>query len=257
MEETIRVYIAEDMLEYQEFLRDQVERLPFVKVVGTAQNGQVAYEEILKIKPDVVLLDIIMPVRDGLSVLEGLRLSCGNHFPEVFMCTALGDEYHVRRAMNLGAKGVFVKPVDTDAIRARLQRIYDSRTGKDQEMAEEFGRQRAEERLTKLIHNIGVPAHIKGYQYLRTAILMVAKDMEVINSVTKVLYPEVARQYKTTPSRVERAIRHAIESAWDRGEPETLNDIFGYTVSNTKGKPTNSEFIALLADRMRLENYGA
>ena len=106
MEETIRVYIAEDMLEYQEFLRDQVERLPFVKVVGTAQNGQVAYEEILKIKPDVVLLDIIMPVRDGLSVLEGLRLSCGNHFPEVFMCTALGDEYHVRRAMNLDRKSV-------------------------------------------------------------------------------------------------------------------------------------------------------
>ena len=139
------------------------------------------------------------------------------------------------------------KPCETESLLERMRQAC-----RTEQPVEEDTLQALEREVTTVIHEIGVPAHIKGYQYVREAIVIAVQDMDVINAVTKVLYPEVARRYATTPSRVERAVRHAIEVAWDRGDLETLQRYFGYTVSNTKGKPTNSEFIAMIADRIRL-----
>lgn len=260
MADTIKVYVTEDNIEYREFLCERLAENERIEVVGFHEDGHVAFEEIQELCPDVVILDIMLPGRDGLAVLEGLKTVMGKDRPIVFMASAYSDDNTTHKAIELGADYYFIKPVDVNSLINRTIQFYDQKQQRTVDGVlrnAERDRRSLEEQVTRMIHSVGVPAHIKGYQYLRSAIIMVVQDMDTINSITKVLYPSVARDYGTTASRVERAIRHAIEVAWDRGEPEVLNQLFGYTVSNEKGKPTNSEFIAMIADRMRIGNYSA
>jgi two-component system response regulator (stage 0 sporulation protein A) len=196
------------------------------------------------------VLDLMLGKRDGISVLKALAaMDCR---PATLATSGFVTEFVASAAANLGARYLMLKPCDTTALVERLEEI---RGGESQRrlLNRRTGKQSIEAMVTGIIHEIGVPAHIKGYQYLREAIIIAVNDMDVINAITKVLYPQVAKTFQTTPSRVERAIRHAIEVAWDRGDLDTLQRFFGYTVSNTKGKPTNSEFIALIADKLQLQ----
>ena len=256
MAEQIRVYVVEDGVEYREFLCASLEADERIKVVGEAADGQTAFDEIVALRPDVAIIDLMMPVRDGFSVVEGLTTVMGKDRPILFISSACSDDNTTHHALSLGIDYFFIKPVNMESLINRTVRFYEERKNRRVELRPgvESRQRTVEELVTQMIHSVGVPAHIKGYQYLRSAIMMVIQDMDAINSITKVLYPGVAKTYNTTASRVERAIRHAIEVAWDRGEPEVLNEIFGYTVSHAKGKPTNSEFIAMIADRMRLEH---
>lgn len=243
-------------------------------VVGKANNGEDAYSMIVNTKPDVVLLDVIMPRLDGISVMEKVRNCEGmKHFPAFIMVTAAGSEHMTQDAFQMGANYYIMKPFQKEVVLEKIRRLTSSepqektlgRTGrtalpvstqsvsKKYASKEEYIRQNLENDITQMLHEIGVPAHIKGYQYLRDAIRISVSDQEMLTSVTKILYPSIAKKHQTTPSRVERAIRHAIEVAWSRGKMETLNDLFGYTVNSGKGKPTNSEFIALIADKIRLD----
>ena len=231
-------------------LKQTLEQLPSWEVVGLAGDGQQAVELLQKQKPDVLILDLLLSQVDGIAVLrEAAKLEKP---PVSLVLTGFMTEYVAGTAAGLGVRYFMAKPCKAEAVAVRLNEILH---------AEEEGGQHPARRpeinldamVTSVIHEIGVPAHIKGYQYLREAIKIAVGDMEVINAITKVLYPQVAKTFSTTPSRVERAIRHAIEVAWDRGDLETLQRFFGYTVSNSKGKPTNSEFIALIADRLQLQ----
>lgn len=235
-------------------------------MVGIAKDGLEALRLIDREKPDILVLDIIMPHLDGLGVLERLNESNSQEIPKVIVLSAVGQDAITQRAIALGASYYMVKPFDFNIFIDRLKQIYDMESSsiKDPdstyfEVKEENSNYRErdlETKITKIIQEIGIPAHIKGYLYIREAITMVIDDMDYLGAVTKELYPAVANRFNTTPSRVERAIRHAIEVAWNRGKVETLDRIFGYTVNNAKGKPTNSEFIALIADKLRLEEEG-
>ena len=201
-------------------------------------------------KPDILVLDLMLAKKDGISVLKAIANM--EHKPITLATSAFLTEYVSTAAANLGVRYLMLKPCDMAALVERMEEIrggeslrYPVQRRNDKVSIETL--------VTNIIHEIGVPAHIKGYQYLREAIIIAVNDMDVINAITKVLYPEVAKNFGTTPSRVERAIRHAIEVAWDRGDLDTLQRFFGYTVSNTKGKPTNSEFIALIADKLQLQ----
>ena len=190
-----------------------------------------------------------MAKQDGLSVLKAI--SAMDRKPVVLATSRFVTDYVASAAANLGVRYLMLKPCDMTALVERLEEI---RGGESQRQPSvRHSATNIESMVTSIIHEIGVPAHIKGYQYLREAIIIAVNDMDVINAITKVLYPQVAKTFQTTPSRVERAIRHAIEVAWDRGDLDTLQRFFGYTVSNTKGKPTNSEFIALIADKLQLQ----
>ena len=206
-------------------------------------------------------MDIIMPKLDGLAVLDRV-----NHEPEMkkpafIVISAVGQEKTTEDAFELGADYYILKPFDRDTVLKRIKRARVKRPGFPVKIKaaetnvneKEYLERNLETDVTNIIHEVGVPAHIKGYQYLRDAIIMSVTDMEMLNSITKILYPTIAKQHQTTPSRVERAIRHAIEVAWSRGKMDTIEELFGYTVSGGKGKPTNSEFIALIADKIRLE----
>ncbi len=216
-------------------------------VVATATDGEQALRLIGEKKPDVLVLDMMLPKRDGISILRSME-----HRPITLATSGFLTEYVAATAASLGVRYMMLKPCDCSALVERLEEI---RGGVPQAPARD--KNGIETMVTNIIHEIGVPAHIKGYQYLREAIIIAVNDMDVINAITKVLYPQVAKAFQTTPSRVERAIRHAIEVAWDRGDLDTLQRFFGYTVSNTKGKPTNSEFIALIADKLQLQMKSA
>lgn len=233
-----------------------------IEVLGYANDGLEGIEKIKELKPDVVLLDIIMPKLDGLGVLEKVKEGIGlEKMPAFIVVSAVGQEMVTETAFELGAAYYVLKPFDKDVLLSRVQRFKKGTRpkftavkmgGYDSVLKEtEYN---LESDVTNIIHEIGVPAHIKGYHYLRDAIMMSVNDNEMLGSITKLLYPSIAKQHKTTPSRVERAIRHAIEVAWSRGKVDTIDDLFGYTVNNGKGKPTNSEFVALIADKIRLEN---
>ena len=218
------------------------------QVVGTAADGNSAIEQIRAAAPEVVVLDLMLPKADGITVLKSLPRE-GR--PKILLLSAFATDYVANAAVAAGADYLMLKPCTAQTVALRVGEILEAEraaVSKRQSAAPDI-----ETLVTNVIHEIGVPAHIKGYQYLREAIIIAVGDMEVINAVTKVLYPQVAKTFCTTPSRVERAIRHAIEVAWDRGDLDTLQRFFGYTVSNTKGKPTNSEFIALIADRLQLQ----
>ena len=268
MKNKIRVLIADDNVEFAMTLNENLSKDEEMDVIGMAKDGNEAYKIIKEQQPDVVLLDVIMPHLDGLGVLETLNLNPVEKMPLCIMLSAVGQDKITQKAINLGAEYYIVKPFDINILMKRIKefKFYEPGTVKGSFASREIKQQyielapeskkdesNLEALVTNVIHEVGVPAHIKGYQYLREAIMMVVNDIDIINQITKQLYPEIAEKYKTTPSRVERAIRHAIEVAWGRGQTETVESIFGYTVSAAKGKPTNSEFIAMIADKLRLE----
>lgn len=262
----LNVAIADDNERVVELLDDIISNDEELNVVGKAKNGEEAYEMIKTTQPDVVLLDIVMPKMDGLSVMDKInRDSSIKKHPKFIILTAIGQESITEDAFNMGASYYIMKPFDNEVIINRIKHIRNStllgNAGVVQENKkinayenkQQYIERNLESDVTNIIHEIGVPAHIKGYQYLRDAIIMSVNDMEMLNSITKILYPTIAKKHSTTPSRVERAIRHAIEVAWSRGKMDTIDDLFGYTVNTGKGKPTNSEFVALIADKIRLE----
>lgn len=259
--EKLNIAIADDNALMVQLLDQIVSSDEELRVVGKAGNGEELIDIIKEKKPDVVLMDIIMPKLDGLAVLDRV-----NHEPEMkkpafIVISAVGQEKTTEDAFELGADYYILKPFDRDTVLKRIKRARVKRPGVPVKIKaagtnvneKEYLERNLETDVTNIIHEVGVPAHIKGYQYLRDAIIMSVTDMEMLNSITKILYPTIAKQHQTTPSRVERAIRHAIEVAWSRGKMDTIEELFGYTVSGGKGKPTNSEFIALIADKIRLE----
>lgn len=259
--EKLNVAIADDNERMVQLLDRIVSSDEELEVVGKAGNGEELMEIIREKKPDVVLLDIIMPKLDGLTVMDRV-----NHEPELkkpafIVISAVSQEKMTEDAFELGADYYILKPFDNDTVVNRIKRVRSVRQrdltkmkkANTFESQKQYMERNLETDVTNIIHEVGVPAHIKGYQYLRDAIIMSVGDMEMLNSITKILYPTIAKRHQTTPSRVERAIRHAIEVAWSRGKMDTIDELFGYTVNNGKGKPTNSEFIALIADKIRLE----
>ena len=254
----IRVAVADDNQQLRDMIVSYLKEQNGIEVVGAACNGVECIQLLEEKEPDVLVCDMIMPQMDGFAVLEripSLRLS---RRLGIIALTALGRDDFIARAINLGANYYMVKPFDFGVLAQRILETAGEEARADA-LGAKLNRERAdsgsnlEERIANLFLTVGIPAHIKGYQYLREAIIIAVNDMDVINAITKVLYPQVAKTFQTTPSRVERAIRHAIEVAWDRGDLDTLQRFFGYTVSNTKGKPTNSEFIALIADKLQLQ----
>ncbi|MHC1682579.1 MAG: sporulation transcription factor Spo0A [Clostridiaceae bacterium] len=268
MEETkISVLIADDNKEFCNILNDYLLNQRDIVVTGIAKDGIDALELIQKKKPDLVILDIIMPHLDGLGVLERLNSMNLDPQPRVIVLSAVGQDKITQRAISLGADYYVVKPFDMDVFTKRIREMFNSTISSGNEprrtvqvvevpevVVEDNKPLDLETEITSIIHEIGVPAHIKGYMYLREAISMVVNNIELLSAVTKELYPSIAKKFNTTSSRVERAIRHAIEVAWSRGQVETINKLFGYTIHNAKGKPTNSEFIAMIADKLRLKN---
>lgn len=257
--EKIKIIIADDNSEFVstfvEFLSEQDD----MEVIATAKDGLEAYDKITEMKPDVVLLDVIMPHLDGIGVLE--KLNSSGNMPICIMLSAVGQDSITKRALSIGASYYMVKPFELDVLVKRIRDLKNiTRFPTNNFILKDNGvkpnyinianpkskEDNLEALVTNIIHEVGVPAHIKGYQYLRDGIIMVVEDMDVLNQITKQLYPDLAKKHKTTPSRVERAIRHAIEVAWNRGEINTIENIFGYTVNANKGKPTNSEFIAMI-----------
>lgn len=267
----ISVLIADDNKEFCSILNDYLLNQKDVVVTGIANDGREALSLIETKKPDLVILDIIMPHLDGLGVLEKLNTMNLEKMPRVIILSAVGQDKITQQAITLGADYYVVKPFDMDIFIKRIREMFNTQplttnTVNRQTMSSQSSIISnnssisynepidLETEITSIIHEIGVPAHIKGYMYLREAITMVVNDMELLSAVTKELYPSIAKKYNTTASRVERAIRHAIEVAWGRGQIEAINKLFGYTVHNDKGKPTNSEFIAIIADKLRLKN---
>ncbi len=249
MEHATSIFIADSTEEFCSGLIAQLQRTGGFQIAGTANDGEQAIRMITEKKPDILVLDLMLSKQDGISVLKALDRM--ERKPITLATSGFVTEYVANAAANLGVRYLMLKPCDMSAVAERLEEI---RVGENLRIpARRTDKTSIETMVTGIIHEIGVPAHIKGYQYLREAIIIAVNDMDVINAITKVLYPQVAKTFQTTPSRVERAIRHAIEVAWDRGDLDTLQRFFGYTVSNTKGKPTNSEFIALIADKLQLQ----
>ena len=246
MEKRTTIVLADANEEFRKALHQTLEESGEFLVVGSTGDGAAAFQLVSELKPKLLVMDLLLPSLDGFGVLE--KLESAQVQVKTVVASALYRDQIVLQAMGKGVAFFMPKPCELPSL---LERLRQAAT--EDAAVPEDGSQALEREVTAVIHEVGVPAHIKGYQYVREAIVIAVQDMDVINAVTKVLYPEVARRYNTTPSRVERAVRHAIEVAWDRGDLETLQRYFGYTVSNTKGKPTNSEFIAMIADRIRLQ----
>ncbi|MBB3109193.1 two-component system response regulator (stage 0 sporulation protein A) [Paenibacillus phyllosphaerae] len=266
----IEVLLADDNREFTNLLSEYISEQSDMVVTGIAYNGEEvlrALEENRK-APDVLILDIIMPHLDGLGVLERLREMNLNPMPKIIMLTAFGQENITQKAVQLGASYYILKPFDMEILANRIRQLVGNTTvvsGSSSSSAFSntvsksnvvpLGKgKNLDANITSIIHEIGVPAHIKGYQYLREAITMVYNNIEILGAITKTLYPAIAEKFKTTPSRVERAIRHAIEVAWTRGNIDSISHLFGYTINISKSKPTNSEFIAMVADKLRIEH---
>jgi len=265
----IEVLLADDNREFTNLLSEYISEQNDMVVTGVAYNG----EEVLRLLeetrevPDVLILDIIMPHLDGLGVLERLREMNLPQMPKIIMLTAFGQENITQKAVQLGASYYILKPFDMEILANRIRQLVGNPTvissynsssssssiSKSNVVPIPKGKN-LDANITSIIHEIGVPAHIKGYQYLREAITMVYNNIEILGAITKTLYPAIAEKFKTTPSRVERAIRHAIEVAWTRGNIDSISHLFGYTINISKSKPTNSEFIAMVADKLRIEH---
>ncbi len=255
MEKATKLLLVDESAEERRKMREYLWNNGFHNI-DEASNGEDAVNKITKSLPDVVVIDTWLSRLDGIGVIRNIKSSSRKGFSApTFILTALGAGSNLFiEGIDAGADICLKKPLDLSSLALHIESLAFRR----QKAAEEYEESHPdshniESQVTKIIHQIGVPAHIKGYQYLRTAILMTIEDNEIIDSVTKILYPSVAKKYATTTSRVERAIRHAIEVAWDRGDIDTLNSYFGYTVQNNRGKPTNSEFIAMIADNLRLK----
>jgi len=259
----ISVLLADDNKEFCEILEDYLERQNDMEVIGVAKDGIEAYDMIMEKYPDVVILDTIMPRLDGLGVLEKLNNSPIKKSPICIMLSAVNQDKVTQKALRLGAEYYIAKPFDMETLMLRIRQLinlnptpkigknYTDSTDTDNHYLIPSTHQ-LEAEVTYILREIGVPANIRGYHYLRYAITMAVNNMDILNSITKELYPSIAKKFNTTSSRVERAIRHAIEVACNRGSLETMHKLFSYTINNNKGKPTNSEFIALIADRLRL-----
>ena len=277
MKDKITILIADDNPDFARTLTSYIEEDEELEVIAIARDGKQAVEMILNTQPDIALLDVIMPHLDGIGVLEKINEANMKKRPMCIMLSAVGQDKITQRALELGAEYYTIKPIDIQMLLGRIKDIkkyqpsqvkntmmnnsnianITNREIKTQYIEIAPDKKKDQENLealvTNIIHEVGVPANIKGYQYLREAIMMVVNNIDIINQITKQLYPDIAVKFHTTPSRVERAIRHAIEVAWTRGQTETVDSIFGYTISAAKGKPTNSEFIAMIADKLRLE----
>ncbi len=256
MEYTTKILIADENAASRAALRDGLHRLGY-RNVEEASNGEETLLKMSRFYPDVVLMEVWLSKLDGIGVLRSSHNLDWGHAkkPAFIVMSSVSNQNVFIQATEAGAELCLIKPVNINSLAEHIQSIL-ARRQRDlppSSVPAESKEPDIETQVTQIIHQIGVPAHIKGYQYLRTAILLTIKDSDVINSVTKVLYPSVAKKYSTTTSRVERAIRHAIEVAWDRGDVDTLNSYFGYTIQNNRGKPTNSEFIAMIADNLRLK----
>lgn len=253
MNDQMKVIIADDSTDFCELLRKHLTEKENIQVVGTASDGFELIAMASEKQPDVIITDALLPRKDGLAAIRAIDQLQLKKRPAYFVVSSFSSDSMVNEAMNMAVSYFTVKPCDLQDLASRVSQrnvVAGQFAAPQKTIDKDLD---IEMRVTQIIHDIGVPAHIKGYQYLRESIIMTVNDMEIINAITKILYPTVAKRYKTTSSRVERAIRHAIEVAWDRGNVETLNSFFGYTVSNVKGKPTNSEFISMIADRIRLE----
>ena len=255
----LSVAIADDNQKILDLLEKVIGTDQELDLVGKAKNGEEMCRIIKEKNPDVVLLDLIMPKMDGLTVMYQINQDNSvSKRPYFIVITAVGQEKITEDAFNKGANYYIMKPFNNRMLLERIKFVRKMTHGTERRPEELVtgqtpGGENLENRVTNMLHEIGIPAHIKGYHYLRDAIMMAVEDMDVLNAITKILYPTVAKKYQTTSSRVERAIRHAIEVAWSRGKLDTLDELFGYTVSTGKGKPTNSEFIALIADTIQLE----
>lgn len=251
----IRVLIADDNEDFCTMLNDYFSEQSDLEVVGIANNGVEAIEQVVSLQPDVIILDIIMPHLDGLGVLEKIKGMDLTPDPKVVILTAFGQERVTKEALELGADYYVLKPFNMEVLVDRIRQLNSSRVNISRVIRASAPpvKRDLEDVITGVLLEVGVPAHIKGYMFLKEAITLVINDMDIINSVTKCLYPAIAERFDTTPSRVERAIRHAIESAWNgRNNIQAVNKFFRYSIRNDKGKPTNSEFIALIADNIRI-----
>jgi len=264
----IEVLLADDNREFTNLLSEYISEQSDMSVSGVAYNGEevIRHLEESRKAPDVLILDIIMPHLDGLGVLERLKDMNLNPMPKIIMLTAFGQENITQKAVQLGASYYILKPFDMEVLANRIRQLvgnsaftstatYGSTSTSIKSNVVPIAKgKNLDANITSIIHEIGVPAHIKGYQYLREAITMVYNNIEILGAITKTLYPAIAEKFKTTPSRVERAIRHAIEVAWTRGNIDSISHLFGYTINISKSKPTNSEFIAMVADKLRIEH---
>lgn len=272
MNKKISIVLVDDSKSLCEYIADYFSKTEELEVIGMAHDGAEGYDMICELKPDVALLDIVMPNVDGLELLEKLNNNKPDKKITYIVLSAVGNDSITSRAMQLGAHYYIVKPFEKmEVLTKKILQVYkiinsapssaEMPTGTvksgiadtKSRIPNEIDEDDLQAVITSVIHDIGVPAHIKGYNYLREAIGLCIHDSEFINSITKMLYPTVAKNYQTTSSRVERAIRHAIEVAWGRGREEVLTELFGYTIDNNKGKPTNGEFIAMISDSIRLK----
>ncbi len=266
----VKVVIIDDNKSMIKLVREVISTDALIEVVAAATDGAEGLKLIEEYSPDVVVLDLVMPKIDGFGVMEKTFSKRGKEAlkqPEFIVLSSTTNEGVIDEAFELGARYYMLKPFDNEMLISRIKQAANGKKTLSQSKREKEYNQETlsamsyentlESDVTEIIHEIGVPAHIKGYQYLRDAIIMSVNDADMLSSITKILYPSIAKRHKTTPSRVERAIRHAIEVAWSRGQAEINNTIFGNTISSTKGKPTNSEFIAMIADKLRLEMKSA
>ena len=269
--ENVNVVIVDDNPMILNTLDEVISSEAGLSVIGRADNGKDAIDMIKDTQPDVVLLDLVMPQMDGITVVENIKKKTSMlKNPAFIILSAVGGEQMTEEAFQAGANYFLMKPFDKYIIVNKIRRIgkrpvlpvpgkvleapLKAATPEEAAMnREEYMKEHLETDITKMLHELGIPAHIKGYQYLRDAISMVVRDREMMEAVTKILYPEIAKKNYTSSSRVERAIRHAIEVAWGRGSLEVIDELFGYTISTGKGKPTKSEFIALIADKICLD----
>lgn len=269
--ENVNVVIVDDNPMILNTLDEVISSEAGLSVIGRADNGKDAIDMIKDTQPDVVLLDLVMPQMDGITVVENIKKKTSMlKNPAFIILSAVGGEQMTEEAFQAGANYFLMKPFDKDILVNKIRRIgkrpvrpvpgkvleapLKAATPEEAAMnREEYMKEHLETDITKMLHELGIPAHIKGYQYLRDAISMVVRDREMMEAVTKILYPEIAKKNYTSSSRVERAIRHAIEVAWGRGSLEVIDELFGYTISTGKGKPTDSEFIALIADKICLD----
>ncbi len=252
----ISVLIVDDNQTLVRLMVDFLSRKQDIEIVGTARDGVEAVEQASSLVPDVVLLDIVMPRMDGFGALEALNKMNLGKKPHVIMVTGLTRDDFIARAMSMGADYYMIKPFDMHALYTRIREVAlqnDVTAYAGEEMVLPAGEITIDEKVTNIFLSIGIPAHIKGYAYLREAVRMVVEDHDVINRITKELYPGIARRFSTTSSKVERAMRHAIEVAWSRGRLDSVNRIYGYKVFSADDKPTNGEFIALIADKVAIK----
>lgn len=256
-QEKTKILVVDDSQEVREKLSAMLKEMPDVELIGTAANGMCAIDMIANKKPDLVLLDIIMPQLDGFGVMEYLVEH--NLMPEVIVISALTQENFIFRALNLGAKYYIAKPFESESVKGRIRDVISLKKGISPVSINKENRTSTsiDEKISSVFISIGIPAHIKGYHFLREAVKMVVENPDSINRITKELYPGIARKFTTSSSKVERAIRHAIEVAWTRGKIENINELFGFKVYGKNDKPTNGEFIALIADKLTLENLAA